>query len=113
MRLAHSHVRQYGRGFRKRHMGARIDRCAVTGAAQQVLPRAHALCMRIAVHCPSQLEEGRLFYDLIAAEEHKIGFAFLGIVISPGFVAKGTYALVSLAVAASTVVLEMRATGVW
>ena len=86
---------------------------AVTGAAQQVLPRAHALCMRIAVHCPSQLEEGRLFYDLIAAEEHKIGFAFLGIVISPGFVAKGTYALVSLAVAASTVVLEMRTTGVW
>ena len=50
---------------------------------------------------------------MIAAEEHKIGFAFLGIVISPGFVAKGTYALVSLAVAASTVVLEMRTTGVW
>jgi hypothetical protein len=84
----------------------------ITGAAQQVLPRAHALCMRIAVHCPSQLEEARLFYDLLAAEEHKIGFAFLGIVISPSFVAKGTYAAVSLSVAAFTILLEMRNQGV-
>ena len=62
---------------------------------------------------PRRSQEGRLFYDLIAAEEHKIGFSFLGIVISPGFVAKGTYALVSLGVAAFTIVLEMQATGVW
>eukprot|EP01043_Picozoa_sp_COSAG02_P032923 COSAG02_NODE_2220_length_9474_cov_3.985280_3_plen_200_part_00 len=63
----------------------------ITGVAQRVTDRVHALCGRIAQHDPGSLAEARFFYEHVASDCEKIGFSAMGIVISPALVAKLGY----------------------